>query len=60
MPLISLARDPLRMAPTFSKKGKAEFVNIQYTYAHSDFEAAYRCDHEKFEEAGKLLTQPNE
>lgn len=49
-----------KQVPIFSKKGRPEYVNITYTYAHSDYEAAYRCDHEKFEEAGKLLTQPNE
>lgn len=44
----------------FSKKGKVEFVNIYYIYDHPDFSAAYRCDHEKYEEAGKLLVAPNE
>jgi hypothetical protein len=49
-----------KQVPMFSKKGKMEFINIYYIYDHPDFSAAYRCDHEKYEEAGKLLVAPNE
>jgi hypothetical protein len=50
----------LKQVPIFSNKGKPEFVNINYIYALPDFEAAYRCDFEKYEKSNKLAIPPNE
>lgn len=49
-----------KLVPIFSKKGKPEFININYIYALPDYEAAYRCDYEKYEKSSKLAIPPNE
>ena len=46
--------------PIFSKKGKPEYININFMYQHQDYEAAYRCDVEKTENANKLAIKPSE
>jgi hypothetical protein len=53
-------RVQFKLVPIFSKKGKPEFVNINYIYALPDHEAAYRCDYEKYEGSNKLSVPPNE
>jgi hypothetical protein len=35
-------------------------MNIWFTYNHPDFEAAFRCDVEKTENANKLAIKPDE
>lgn len=46
--------------PIFSKKGKPEYININFMYQHQDYEAAYRCDVEKTENSNKLAIKPSE
>ena len=49
-----------KFVPIFSNKGKPAFVNINYIYALPDFEAAFRCDYEKYEKSSKLAIPPTE
>jgi len=53
-------RVKFKQVPIFSKKGKAEFININFMYHHQDYEAAYRCDVEKTENSDKLAIKKSE
>ena len=53
-------RARFKLVPIFSKKGKPEYININFMYQHQDYEAAYRCDVEKTENANKLAIKPSE
>jgi len=46
--------------PLYTKAGKPEYLNINYILEHPDFETAYRCDVEKFENAKKLNLKKND
>lgn len=49
-----------KLVPIFSKKGKPEYININFMYQHQDYEAAYRCDVEKTENSNKLAIKPSD
>jgi hypothetical protein len=49
-----------QQAPMFSQGGKVQNVNINYMYQMLDYEAAYRCDVERVENANKLAIRPSD